>query len=166
MDIKKSKENIKSYESPIKTFHFKCSIRKCWEEEVALNKSLGDDTKTTERFMETVVSGLKEDRDGDRMSQKAIDGMIMQYKSGIIPFFPDHGRDEKTGEPFVYSWKQMMGVWVDGKQEGDHLVATLRLNKFHQDHETFWNYVHHAKMPIGFSIGGKTSEPKEIGVEG
>ncbi len=152
-------------ESTIKTFHFKCTIKRCWEEKVALNKSLGDDTETSERFMETTVSGLKEDRDGDRMSQKAIDGMIQQYKSGTVPFFPDHGRDERTGEPFVYSWKSMMGVWVDGRQDGDSLIATLRLNKFHPDHELFWNYTKNAKMPIGFSIGGKTSEPKEVEID-
>lgn len=161
MGIKKSKENLKSIE-PLKTFHFKCVPTRCWEEDVALSKSLGDETKTPERFMESVVSGLKEDRDGDRMSQKAVDGMIQQFKSGTVPFFPDHGRDENTGEPFVYSWKQMMGVWVNAKQDEDHLVATVRLNRFHPDQELFWNYVHNAKMPIGFSIGGKTSEPKEI----
>ena len=82
----------------LKTFHFKCSIKRCWEEEVALNKSLGDETKTTERFMETIVSGLKEDRDKERMSQNAIDGMVKQYNSETVPFFPDHGRDEVTGE--------------------------------------------------------------------
>jgi len=146
----------------LKTFHFTCKLSDSWEEQI-VNKAAG--TKAPQRFVETIVSGLKEDRDGERMSQNAINSMVEQFKSGTIPFFPDHGRDEVTGEKFVYSWKQMMGVWIDGKQEGDHLKAVVRLNMEHPDQDLFWRYVHVAKMPIGFSIGGQTSEPKEIFVD-
>jgi hypothetical protein len=99
------------------------------------------------------------------MSQEAIDDMVMQFKSGTIGFFPDHGFHEQTGERNVYSWKQMMGSWIDARQEGDHLVAVVRLNKAHPDQELFWQYINEG-MPIGFSIGGKPiEEPKFIEVE-
>lgn len=135
-------------------FMVKCPISRYWEQEVEVTKGIGKVEKSNQRFVEVAVSGLKEDRDGEMMSQEAIDDMITQFKSGTIGFFPDHGRDEKTGTPNVYSWKQMMGVWVDSRQENDKLFSVVRLNKAHPDHEMFWNYLHEG-MPLGFSIGGK-----------
>jgi hypothetical protein len=143
-------------------FSLKAPITKSWEQEVEVQKGVNKIEKSNQRFIEVAVSGLKEDRDGEMMSQEAIDDMIMQFKSGTIPFFPDHGRDEKTGMPNVYSWKQIMGVWVDARQENDKLLATVRLNKTHPDHELLWNYVQEG-MPFGLSIGGSPSEePKFI----
>ncbi len=138
----------------------KAPITKFWEDDVPSIKGVDTTEKSNQRFIEVVVSGLKEDRDGERMSQEAIDDMIQQFKSGTIPFFPDHG----YGEGQRYSWKQIMGVWVDAHQEGDHLKAVLRLNKAHPDSDIFWNYIQEG-MPVGFSIGGKpVSEPIEMEV--
>ena len=138
-------------------FFVKAPITKFWEEEVDIQKSTGTE-KSKQRFIEVTVSGLKEDRDNEMMSQLAIDDMIMQFKSGSIGFFPDHGFHEQTGEKNVYSWKQMMGVFVDARSEDDNLPAVIRLNKAHQDHELFWKYVTEEGMPLGFSIGGKPVE--------
>ena len=146
-------------------FFVKAPITKFWEEEVDINKSANKIEKSKQRFIEVTVSGLKEDRQNEMMSQEAIDDMIMQFKSGTIGFFPDHGFHEGTGIPNVYSWKQMMGVWVDASQENDSMPAVVRLNKAHPDHELFWNYIQEG-MPIGFSIGGKPiEEPTFIEVE-
>jgi len=148
-------------------FFFKAPISKFWEEEVELNKSVGQTEKSKQRFIEVTVSGLKEDRQGEMMSQEAIDDMIIQFKSGTIPFFPDHGYSENSGlfGGLRYSWKQMMGVWVDAHQEGQHLKAVVRLNNAHSDSEIFWSFIKEG-MPIGFSIGGRPlEEPKEIEVE-
>ena len=135
-------------------------IIKSWEDEVVTKADEGKKTieKGKHKFVEVVVSGLESDRENERMSQEAIDDMIKQYKSGTIPFFSDHGRDSKTGEGFVYSWKGMMGVWVDAKQEGNHLKAVVRLNNSHPDVDQFWNYIQDG-MPIGFSIGGTPEGP-------
>ena len=138
-------------------FFVKAPITRFWEEEV-INKSANKSEKSNQRFIEVTVSGLKEDRDNEMMSQSAIDDMIMQFKSGTIGFFPDHGFHEQTGERNVYSWKQMMGVFVDARQENDSLPAVIRLNKAHPDHELFWKYVTEEGMPLGFSIGGKPEE--------
>ena len=140
-------------------FIVKAPITKFWEEEVDIMKSANKVEKSKQRFVEVTVSGLREDRDNEMMSQEAIDDMVMQFKSGTIGFFPDHGRDENTGQPQVYSWKQMMGVWVDARQENDQLKAVVRLNKSHPDNELLWNYINEG-MSLGFSIGGRPlSEP-------
>lgn len=120
-------------------------IEKSWVE----TKESGNE----EFFFETIVSGIKSDRDGEVMDQMAVDDMIRQFKSGKIPLFPDHGRSETTGER-TYSWKQIMGVWVDARQEGDNLVAVARLNQAHPDAELLKSYLKN-KMPVGFSIGGR-----------
>jgi len=139
-------------------FFVKAPITKFWEEEVPLNKSATNKPTSKQRFIEVTVSGLKEDRDNEMMSKEAVEDMIMQFKSGTIGFFPDHGFHEQTGERNVYSWKQMMGVFVDARQENDSLPAVIRLNKAHPDHELFWKYITEEGMPLGFSIGGKPEE--------
>jgi len=154
------------YKKDANVFFVKAPIIKFWEEDVDIQKSSGKIEKAKQRFIEVTVSGLKEDRDGEMISQEAIDDMIMQFKSGTIGFFPDHGFHEPTGEKNAYLWKQMMGVWVDAKQENDHLLAVVRLNKSHPDQEQFWNYINEG-MPIGFSIGGKPeAEPTFVEIEG
>ena len=128
-------------------------ITKNWEE--VIDKETGE----SQRFLEVTVSGLGEDRDGEAMSQEAVDDMIRQFKSGTIGFFPDHGKNE-VGER-TYSWKQMMGVWTDAHQDGNKLKAVVRLNKAHPDSDLFWGYVQE-NMPLGFSIGGKVVKYEDV----
>ena len=143
------------YKKTKKGFSFICNADDCWEEEIVL-KSLGKE-KTKQRFISVIVSGLESDRQDEMMSQEAIDDMIMQYKSGTIPFFSDHGLNPMTGEPGLYTWKGIMGVWVDAVQEGNHLKATLRLNEAHPDADLFFKYIKN-DMPVGFSIGANPTE--------
>jgi len=151
------------YKKTKKGFNFICNADDCWEEEVII-KSLGKE-KTKQRFVSVIVSGLESDRQDEMMSQEAVDDMITQYKSATIPFFADHGLNPITGEPGTYTWKGIMGVWVDAKQEGNHLKATLRLNDAHPDADTFFKYIKN-NMPVGFSIGGNPVEsPKMVEIE-
>ncbi|MHA1383233.1 MAG: DUF6582 domain-containing protein [Candidatus Helarchaeota archaeon] len=144
-------------------------ITKYWEEDIGAEEIVKNPeqlkqnifTKGKQRFVEATVTGLSEDRDGEMMSQEAIDDMIKQFKSGTIGFFPDHGRDPTTGQTGVYSWKQMMGVWVDARQYGKDVKATVRLNNAHPDADLFWKYVQEG-MPVGLSIGGKPTGPPEV----
>jgi len=146
-------------------FFFKASITKIWEEPAEILKATGHTEKGSHTFIEATVSGLKEDRDNEMMSQEAVDHMVMQFKSGKIPFFPDHGFHEQSGQKNVYSWKQMMGFWIDAHQDGDSLKAVCRLNKAHPDFSLFKSYIEEG-CPIGFSIGGKPVEsPKEVEIE-
>ena len=136
-------------------------ISKTWEEDGIIEKSSGKTIeKGKHKFVEVIVSGLDNDRENERMSQEAIDDMIKQFKTGSIPFFADHGRDPSTGQPNVYSWKGMMGVWTDAFQEGNHLKAVVRLNNSHPDVEMFWKFLQEG-MPIGFSIGGSPVDAPE-----
>lgn len=152
------------YKETKKEFNVMTKFNRIWEEAIEIEKS-GIIEKSNQRFVEVVVSGLKEDRQGDMMSQECIDDMIMQFKSGSIGFFPDHGFHESSGKEHVYSWKQMMGVFVDGRQEEDKLMAVIRLNKAHPDQEMFWGFAKEG-MPFGMSIGGRTmSEPVYVDVE-
>lgn len=158
---KPNKEEIREDKSE-ELFFFKANISRIWTEEVDVQKSAGQTEKSAQTFIEATVSGLKEDRDNEMMSQEAINDMIDQFKSGKIPFFPDHGFHEQSGQKNVYTWKQMMGCWTNARQEDNSLKAICRLNKAHPDFELFKRYVEEG-MPIGFSIGGRPTEsPKEI----
>jgi len=139
-------------------------ITKSWMEN-AKGEIVKDAKEAKHRFFEVTVSGIEEDRDGEIMDQAAVTDMISQFKSGKIPMFTDHGVNQQTGMQ-SYSWKQMMGVWVDARQDGAHLKAVARLNGSHPDAEIFWNYMQEG-MPIGFSIGAKPVEfvDEEMGIE-
>ncbi len=105
---------------------------------------------TVERFIEVPISGLKEDLDGEKMSEKAINQMILALKKGIV-LHSNHG---KVNGIQNYRWQDIMGKSIDGWLEGDTLVAKFRLNKAHPEHELFWSYLNEG-MPVGFSIGAK-----------
>lgn len=138
-------------------------ISKSWEENIEVEKS-GIIEKDNQRFIEIPISGIKEDRDGEMMSKEAIAGMIEQLKSGTIPYFGDHGTDA-NGNKHAYSWKGIMGVFVDGREDGTTLRAVVRLNKAHPDHELFWKYLVE-KMPVGSSIGARAEgNPTFVEVE-
>ena len=145
-----------------KGFELICKANNAWEEDVLLK---GATKKTKGRFVSVIVSGLENDKQDEVMSQEGIDDMILQYKSGTIPFFADHGLNPVTGATGTYTWKGIMGVWVDGEQEGSHLKATLRLNESHPDADMFYGYIKN-KMPVGFSVGGNpVSEPEMVEIE-
>jgi len=139
-----------------KSFSVYATLSKSWEGEGPIQKSGKTIEKGNQRFVEVIISGLEVDRENEKMSQKAITDMIDQFKSGTIPFFSDHGLDDKGNQ--TYSWKGIMGVWTDAKQDGPHLRATVRLNKAHPDHEQFWGYLQEG-MPVGFSVAGMSGEP-------
>lgn len=133
-------------------------VTKCWTETVKSGES-----EKSQRFFEVTVSGMKEDRDGEVMDKEAIDDMVLQFKSGKIGLFPDHGRDPISGER-TYSWKQLMGVWVDASVDGDRLKAIARLNNAHPDADMLWNFIQEG-MPVGFSIGGRPAKVIEEELE-
>lgn len=112
-----------------------------------------------EKYFEAVVSGLKEDRDNEYMSEEAIEDMISQFKSGKIPFFPNHGLDP-TGNK-SYRWQDILGVWVDARKEGDNVVGVCKLNTKNPEANLFWDYLNNG-IPVGFSIGAKAEKWEDI----
>lgn len=134
-----------------KEFRVMMPVVKSWTETIK-----SEDGEKQARFFKVAVSGLKEDRDGDIMDIQAINGMIDQFKSGVIPLFPDHGNDPVSGMR-TYGWKQIMGVWTDAQLDGDRLFAVARLNEAHPDANMLWGFMQEG-MPIGFSIGASVVE--------
>jgi len=146
-----------------KNINIVCNAQDCYEKEVVV-KGMGD-APVKQRFVSVIVSGLKNDRQNERMSQEAIDDMITQYKAATIPFFSDHGLNPVTGEAGTYTWKGIMGVWTDAVQEGSNLKATLRLNEAHPDADMFYKFIKQ-KMPVGFSIGGNpVGDPQMVEIK-
>lgn len=145
----------KKLDKKTKSFSVFAVLSKHYEEESVVQKSGKTIEKGKNRFVEVIISGLETDRQNERMSQEAITDMIDQLKSGTVPFFFDHGVDSFGNQ--TYPWKGIGGVWVDGKQEGDHLKAVVRLNRAHPDHEQFWGYLQE-DMPVGFSVAGMSVE--------
>ena len=105
------------------------------------------------KHIEVTVSGLKEDRDGERMSQKALDMMRDAFKQNKVPAFNNHGMDKHGNR--TYDWRDMVGKWVDADQDGVSLKATMQINEANPDGVLLWKYVHEQDMPVGFSVGGK-----------
>jgi methyl-accepting chemotaxis protein len=115
---------------------------------ITKSEDLGEDGK----FIIVPISSTNEDSGGDVMSQKAIDSMTHQLKSGRIAMYHQHGIDEH-GNP-MYSWEDQLAKWTDAKQEGDILYAKAKINEYNEKGMKLWNYIANAKQPIGFSIGG------------
>ncbi len=105
------------------------------------------------KYVEVTVSGLKEDMDGERMSQKALDMMKDAFKQNKIPAFNNHGIDKQGNR--TYDWRDMVGKWIDANQEGVSLKATMQINEANPDGVKLWEYVNEQDMPVGFSVGGK-----------
>ena len=113
------------------------------------------DTGIEERFMQVTISGVKEDRDGDRISEKALNKMTDTLKSQRVPLFLDHGLDS-NGER-SYRIKDVVGVWTDGEVTNGNLLATVKLNNANKDAEMLWEYKNQG-MPVGLSIGAKINK--------
>jgi len=122
-----------------------------------------DNQGISRRYMEVTVSGTNIDRDGDRMSDEAINKMIDKFNSGTMPFFYDHGLD-KNIPMRTYRLKDIVGKWVGARKEENNLVATVMLNNANPDADTVWDY-YQAGMPVAFSIGGNVVAKHEEELE-
>ncbi len=109
------------------------------------------ETGKKDRYAEIIISGIDTDRDGERMSQKAIEKMTSKLKEGV-PLHSNHGKGEVE-----YAWEDIMGKSVDGWQKENHLVAKFKMNQSHPKHQLLWSYLNEG-MPVGFSIGAKPKE--------
>jgi len=106
------------------------------------------------KFIEVPVTGVRDDRDGDAMGTKAGNQMIAAYKSKTVPMFSNHGLDENGQKS--YRWEDIMARYEDGwwADNGLDVIAKSRLNPHNPKAKQLFNYLK-AKMPVGFSIGGK-----------
>lgn len=107
------------------------------------------------KFLFVPISSLSVDRQKDRMSEKALERMQAQIRSGTIAMHNQHGYSK---DGVRYHWKDILGQWVDAERQGDILYAKARINEANPDAVTLWKYVHEERMPVGFSIGGRAAK--------
>lgn len=105
------------------------------------------DSATGERHIRGVASGIAIDRDGERVSKRAISSMEKQIASGEVKFTAGHSND----------WLHEMGdvVAAEVDKETDELIIDAKLPPEGIDPiaDKGWGVVN--KESVGFSIGGK-----------
>lgn len=105
------------------------------------------DPGTGERHIRGVASGISIDRDGERVSKRAISSMEKQIASGEVKFTAGHSND----------WLHEMGdvVAAEVDKETDELIIDAKLPPEGIDPiaDKGWGVVN--KESVGFSIGGK-----------
>lgn len=105
------------------------------------------DSKTGERHIIGAASGVEEDRDGERVSKRALSEMVRQVEKGDVSLTASHQED----------WLTTIGkaerAWVD--KETDQLMTDTVLPAEGVDPiaDKAWMSVN--KEQLGFSIGGK-----------
>jgi hypothetical protein len=109
----------------------------------------GDDEATR---IEVPVSGLAEDRDGDKLADAAIDSMVNQINEGGVPMFANHGYDADNGVPQAYRFEDIIGGWSTAERDGDVVIAEADLREGHESVEDLKDLFAQS-MPVGFSIG-------------
>jgi len=72
------------------------------------------------------VSSLKDDRDGDKLSDKGIESLVGQVKNEPIGLHPNHGMDPGTGH---YDWRDVFGAWEDAEVDNETTMAKVRLER-------------------------------------
>lgn len=154
--IMREVEGKKSFSDGI-TFKSFVSKPKIWKESK-------DGVERT--FMKVPLSGTGVDRDGERMSIKALESMTVQLKTGKLPFYGNHGTDDAGFRS--YKWQDMMGSWVDAevvdKASESVLYGVIMKNDANEMADKFFKYAE-SGMPLGFSIGGKVQKEFDEVVE-
>lgn len=107
------------------------------------------DARTGERFIRGVASGVKVDRDGERVSKNAIRKMAEQAQRGGVKLTSSHQQD----------WATEIGDVVKATHdpETDELVVDCKLPAEGHDPiaDKAWNTITKHGVRLGFSIGGK-----------
>jgi len=120
-----------------------------YTKDVTVKADDGDDEQTT---IEVPVSGLAEDRDGDKLADAAIDSMVAQINEGGVPMFPNHGYDSDNGVPQAYRYEDIIGGWVAAERDGEVVVAEGKLREGKASAEELEDLLAQS-LPVGFSIG-------------
>jgi hypothetical protein len=120
-----------------------------YTKDVTVKADDGDDEQTT---IEVPVSGLAEDRDGDKLADAAIDSMVAQINEGGVPMFPNHGYDSDNGVPQAYRYEDIIGGWVSAERDGEVVVAEGKLREGKQSAAELEDLLSQS-LPVGFSIG-------------
>ena len=105
-----------------------------------------DNTKIT-----VPVSGLAEDRDGDKFSEDGVESLVTQINNDPIPMFPNHGLVHETGM-YEYPFEDIMGKWVEAERDGELVQASAILRDGNEYAEELKDLLEQ-EMPVAFSVG-------------
>jgi len=114
------------------------------------------------------ISGVKEDRDGDKFTDAGLDSLVNQINEGSVPMFPNHGLNADTGM-HDYAFQDIMGRWESAEKDGDVVQAKATLREGDPNAEELKDLLNQG-MPVGFSVGfgwddESASERDEGGLE-
>jgi hypothetical protein len=106
------------------------------------------DEKTGKRYIVGAASGLEEDKDGERVSKRAITGMVNAVGAGAVKL---------TGGTHDQNWLTEIGDAIEARidPETDQFMVKTELPPEGADPiaDKAWKETHKRKM--GFSVGGK-----------
>lgn len=110
-------------------------------------------------FIRVPVSSTSEDRDGDDFSGRGLEAEKTQLDNADIPFYLDHGMDER-GMPGAYRALDQEGKWVKGEIEDDVLFGVAMGDP---ESDAFAEVARKIDvgLPIGFSIGFRDLDSEE-----
>ena len=109
-------------------------------------KDTDDGTKVT-----VPVSGLSEDRDGDKFTESGVEALVNQINESSIPMFPNHGLNSETSV-HDYRFQDIMGRWESAERDGDVVTASATLRENDENAQALKDLLEQG-MPVGFSIG-------------
>lgn len=138
-----------------KSYHFTAK-------DAVLKESDDGETRVT-----VPISGVKEDRDGDKFTEDGLKALVDQINEGSIPMFPNHGLDDAGMHS--YRFQDIMGRWESAERDGEVVQATATLRDDDPNAESLRDLLGQG-MPVGFSVGfgwdeADTEERQEGGLE-
>ncbi len=106
-----------------------------------------EDIATGRRFLRGVASGVMEDRDGERVSQRALADMALQPTKGMKLVNGQHRED----------WDSEIGDIVALSHDGEHDELLIEAELYPGDPlaEKAWQAIAVRGEKLGYSIGGK-----------
>lgn len=81
------------------------------------------------KLVEVPIQATEEDRDGDLISEEGQKALVEQLQSGTVRAFPNHGIGSHSA---LYDFRDIMGLWVDGRMEDGVTYGTLQLREGNQ----------------------------------
>lgn len=126
---------------------------------VAESKSIGvSEDSNGHKLVEVPIQSLKEDRDGDVISEQGQMVLISALNRGLVPAFPNHGFGDYMSR---YDFRDIMGNWVSGRLDDSGVTrGVLRLRKNNEAADHVLDLISQG-MPLGFSVGFVPREVEE-----
>ena len=114
------------------------------------------------------ISSTRTDREGDRFSKEALEGMAEQIRSDQPMVFDNHGLAGSWMDAIPYDSRETIGAQMDAelkdREDGEtELFALINPDGTHEEGERMLKQVADEKQPLKFSVGFRilNSDPIE-----